>query len=35
MQMPSEVRPQRPLRWLADACEIGSMGRRWTLDRWL
>jgi hypothetical protein len=35
MQMPSEVRPQRPLRWLADAWEMGSMGRRWTLDRWL
>ena len=31
MQMPSEVRPQRPLRWLADACEIGSIGSRCTL----
>ena len=35
MQMPSEVRPQRPLRWLADACDTGSMGSRCTLDRWL
>ena len=31
MQMPSEVRPLRPLRWLADACEIGSIGSRCTL----
>ncbi len=29
--MPSEVRPQRPLRWFADACETGSIGSRWTL----
>ena len=29
--MPSEVRPQRPLRWLAEACEIGSIGSRCTL----
>ncbi len=35
MQIPSAVRPQRPLRWLADACEIGSIGSRWTLVRWL
>lgn len=35
MQMPSASRPQRPLRWLALACEMGSMGRRWTLVRWL
>src|ERR1035441_483935 len=35
MQIPSEVRPQRPLRWLAEACEIGSMGSRCTLVRWL
>ena len=35
MQMPSEVRPQRPLRWLAEACEIGSIGSRCTLVRWL
>ena len=35
MQMPSEVRPQRPLRWLAEACEIGSIGSRCTLVRLL
>ncbi len=35
MQMPSLVRPQRPLRWLALACEIRSIGRRCTLVRWL
>ena len=29
--MPSATRPQRPERWLADACEIGSMGSRCTL----
>ncbi len=33
MQMPSAVRPQRPWRWLAEACEIGSMGSRCTLVR--
>ncbi len=33
MQMPSATRPQRPLRWLALACEIGSIGSRWTLVR--
>jgi hypothetical protein len=33
MQMPSATRPQRPLRWLALAWEMGSMGRRWTLVR--
>ena len=33
MQMPSDVRPQRPLRWSADACEIGSIGSRWTFSR--
>ena len=31
MQIPSAVRPQRPLRWLAEACEIGSIGSRCTL----
>ena len=31
--MPSATRPQRPLRWSALACEMGSMGRRWTLVR--
>ncbi len=31
MQIPSAVRPLRPLRWLAEACEIGSMGSRCTL----
>src|SRR5260370_16841414 len=35
MQIPSEVRPQRPLRWLADACEMASIGSRCTLVRWL
>ncbi len=35
MQMPSDVRPQRPLRWLALACETGSIGSRCTLVRWL
>ena len=28
-----DVRPQRPLRWSADACEIGSIGSRWTFSR--
>lgn len=28
---PSASRPQRPERWLAEACEIGSMGSRCTL----
>ena len=32
-QMPSDVRPQRPMRWFADACEIGSIGSRWTFSR--
>ncbi len=35
MQIPSAVRPQRPLRWLAEACEMGSIGSRCTLVRWL
>ena len=35
MQMPSDVRPHRPLRWSAEAREIRSMGSRWTLVRWL
>ena len=35
MQIPSAVRPLRPLRWLAEAWEIGSMGSRCTLVRWL
>ena len=33
MQMPSATRPQRPLRWLADACETGSIGSRCTFVR--
>ena len=33
--MPSDVRPHRPLRWSAEAWEIGSIGSRWTLVRWL
>ncbi len=35
MHTPSDVRPHRPLRWFAEACEIGSIGSRWTLVRWL
>ena len=35
MQMPSLVRPQRPLRWFAEACDTGSIGRRCTLVRLL
>ena len=31
--MPSETRPQRPERWLAEAWETRSMGSRWTLVR--
>ena len=31
--MPGPTRPQRPARWLAEACEIASMGRRCTLVR--
>ena len=33
MQMPSATRPQRPARWPAEACEIGSIGSRCTLLR--
>ena len=33
MQIPSATRPQRPARCPADACEIGSIGSRWTLVR--
>jgi hypothetical protein len=33
MQMPGATRPQRPARWLADACDTGSIGSRWTLVR--
>ena len=35
MATPGPRRPQRPLRWFADACDTGSMGSRWTLVRWL
>ena len=35
MAMPSLVRPQRPERWLADACEIASIGSRCTFERTL
>ena len=35
MAMPSLVRPDRPERWLALACEMASMGRRWTFARTL
>src|SRR5215469_10552872 len=35
MQMPSDVRPHRPLRWSAEARETGSIGSRCTLVRWL
>ncbi len=31
--MPSDVRPQRPDLWLADARLIASMGSRWTFSR--
>ena len=34
-QTPSATRPHRPARWLAEAWEIGSIGRRCTLVRWL
>ena len=30
---PLATRPQRPARWFAEACEIGSMGRRCTFVR--
>ncbi len=33
--MPSLVRPDRPERWLALACEMASIGRRCTLARTL
>jgi len=34
MQTPSATRPQRPARWLAAACEIGSMRSCSTLLRY-
>ena len=33
--MPSLVRPERPLRWFADAWLIASIGSRWIYDRTL
>ena len=33
--MPSLVRPLRPERWFADACEIASIGSRCTFERTL
>jgi hypothetical protein len=33
MQVPGATRPQRPARWAAEACEIGSIGSRCTLVR--
>ena len=33
MQMPSLVRPERPLRWFALAWLMGSIGSRWTFVR--
>ena len=33
--MPAATRPQRPARWLRAAWEIGSIGSRCTLSRWL
>ena len=30
---PGATRPQRPERWLAEACEMGSIGSRWTFVR--
>ena len=35
MAMPSLVRPERPERWFALACEIASIGSRWTFARTL
>jgi hypothetical protein len=35
MAMPSLVRPERPERWLADACEMASIGSRWIFERTL
>ena len=29
MQIPGATRPQRPARWFADACETGSIGKRY------
>ena len=34
MAMPSETRPHRPERWLAEAWDTRSIGSRWTLVRW-
>ena len=31
---PGATRPQRPLRWLAAACEIASIGKRCTRERY-
>ena len=33
MHVPAATRPQRPARWFADACEIGSIGSRCTFSR--
>jgi hypothetical protein len=33
--MPSLVRPDRPERWFAEACEIASIGSRWIFARTL
>ena len=33
MQTPGATRPHRPARWLAEACEIGSIGSRCTFVR--
>ena len=33
MQSPGPTRPHRPARWLAEACETGSIGSRCTLLR--
>ena len=33
IQIPAETRPHRPLRWLALACEMASIGKRCTLER--
>ena len=33
MQVPGATRPQRPARWLADAWDTRSIGRRWTFSR--
>jgi hypothetical protein len=35
MATPGDVRPERPLRWSAEACETGSIGSCCTFSRGL